>query len=147
MGVVWAGNPKHENDRNRSITFDVFSKLFEINEVNWISLQVGERAGDLTATPYKVINISEHLVDFFETAGVIENLDLVITIDSAVAHLAGAMGKKTWLLVPYNPDWRWQLKREWQAWYPTMRLFRQLEPGAWTEVLKKVKESLLEMDR
>jgi len=89
-----------------------------------------------------VIDISRDLADFGETAAVIENLDLVITVDSAVAHLAGAMGKPTWLLLPFSPDWRWQLKREDSPWYPTMRLFRQQEGGRWQEVLLRVKKAL-----
>jgi Flp pilus assembly protein TadD len=145
IGVVWAGNPAHNNDRNRSIPFDVFGSLFDITEVSWVSLQVGKRRDDLTRTPDKVIDISGDLVDFAETAGVIANLDLVITVDSAVAHLAGAMGRKTWLLLPTNPDWRWQLDREDSPWYPTLYLFRQREMGNWSEVLARVKESLAKL--
>lgn len=142
IGVVWAGNSTHNNDRNRSIPFDIFANLFDMTEVNWISLQVGERANDLTRVD-NVIDISSDLVDFSETAGVIANLDLVITVDSAVAHLAGAMGQKTWLLLPFNPDWRWQLDREDSPWYPTLYLFRQREMDTWPEVLARVKESLV----
>jgi len=89
-------------------------------------------------------DFSQYLIDFAETAGIIENLDLVITVDTAVAHLAGAMGKKTWLLLPFAPDWRWQVKREDSPWYPTMRLFRQRNTGDWQEVLERVKEALRE---
>ena len=142
IGVVWAGNPAHANDRNRSIPFDVFSSLFDITKVSWISLQKGKRVTDLATTFNNVIDISGALLDFAETAGVIANLDLVITVDSAVAHLAGAMGQKTWLLLPYNPDWRWQLDREDSPWYPTLRLFRQHEIDNWAEVLLKVRKSV-----
>lgn len=146
IGVVWAGNPKHENDRNRSVAFSMMEQLFEIDEVSWISLQVGERAMDISQTQHKIIDISSGLVDFFETAGAIANLDLVITIDSAVAHLAGAMGKETWLLLPRNPDWRWQLKREDSPWYPTMRIFRQQEAGKWQDVFTRVKDAIRKID-
>ena len=144
IGVVWAGNSTHNNDRNRSIPFGIFGSLFDITEVSWISLQVGKRAADLTRTSDKVIDISGELIDFAETAGVIANLDLVITVDSAVAHLAGALGQKTWLLLPFNPDWRWQLDREDSPWYPTLYLFRQREMDSWPEVLARVKKTLVE---
>ena len=88
-------------------------------------------------------DVSEELTDFAETAALIANLDLVIAADTAVAHLAGAMGKETWVLLPYIAEWRWQLKREDTPWYPTMRLFRQRQPGDWLEVLGRVKEELL----
>ena len=143
-GVVWSGNPRHNNDRNRSIPFALFCKLFDSSAINWVSLQAGERASDVAETPYHVVDLSPDLVDFSQTAGVIENLDLVITVDSAVAHLAGAMGKKTWVLLPFSPDWRWQLERKDSPWYPTMRLFRQNKIGDWPEVLAKVKEAIAE---
>lgn len=145
IGIVWAGNSAHSNDRNRSIPFDVFSRLFDIAgaaEVNWVSLQVGKRAEDVIRIPDQVVNLAADLVDFAATAGVIANLDMVITVDSAVAHLAGAMGQKAWLLLPFNPDWRWQLDREDSPWYPTLRLFRQREMDTWPEVLGRVKKFL-----
>ena len=134
IGVVWAGNPKHRNDRNRSVPFALFKQLLAISHVCWISLQEGERAEDLKETVCPVIDISQELVDFSETAGLIANIDLVITIDSAVAHLAGAMGRKTWLLLPFAPDWRWQLQGDATPWYPSMQLYRQRQPGDWQEV-------------
>jgi tetratricopeptide (TPR) repeat protein len=141
-GVVWAGNPRHINDRSRSIPFALFRKLFDSSEINWVSLQVGERASDAAEAPCNVVDLSPKLVDFSQTAGAIANLDLVITVDSAVAHLAGAMGKKTWVLLPFVPDWRWQLEREDSPWYPTVRLFRQSKLGDWPEVLIRVKEAI-----
>jgi tetratricopeptide (TPR) repeat protein len=142
VGVVWSGNPKLRNDRNRSISFESFSRLFALEDVSWISLQAGERAQALKRAPYRVADFTEQLVDFSETAAIIENLDLVISVDSAVAHLAGAMGRKTWLLVPYAPDWRWLLTREDSVWYPTMRLFRQSKIGDWQAVLARVAAAL-----
>ncbi|MDR3588405.1 MAG: tetratricopeptide repeat protein [Negativicutes bacterium] len=146
VGVVWAGNPRHDNDRNRSIPFAVFSRLFAAKQVRWVSLQVGERAKDLAGADYQVTDLSRELTDFYETAGVIANLDLVISVDSAVAHLAGAMGKATWLLLPFNPDWRWQLYRGDSPWYPTMRLFRQIRPGDWRHVLEKAASALTNIE-
>jgi Flp pilus assembly protein TadD len=142
VGVVWAGNPNHKNDCNRSIAFETFRKLFDSNKVEWVSLQVGRRAGDLKDTSCSVIDLSPNLIDFSETAGVISNLDLIISVDSAVAHLAGAMGKETWLLLPFAPDWRWQLEREDSDWYPTIRIFRQQNYGDWPGVLARVKKVL-----
>lgn len=143
VGVVWAGNPKHHNDRNRSIPFAIFSKLLKISGVKWVSLQVGPQAGEALADRrHTILDFTPDLTDFAETAALIENLDLVITVDSAVAHLAGALGKETWLLVPFAPDWRWQLAREDSPWYPAMRLFRQNNAGNWLNVLLRVKRTL-----
>ena len=142
VGIVWAGNPQHHNDRNRSIPFKIFSDLLRVGGVNWVSLQVGSRAIDLIDTPIAVIDYSGELVDFSQTSGLIVNLDLVITVDSAVAHLAGAMGKKTWILVPFSPDWRWQLEREDSPWYPQVTLFRQTAVGDWSGVLERLKIEL-----
>ena len=141
-GVVWAGHPKHLNDKKRSIPFAIFRNLFDVSRVTWVSLQVGLRAEDLIRTPYNVIDFSRDLVDFMETAELIEALDLVITVDSAVAHLAGTVGKKTWLLLPFDSDWRWQLDREDSPWYPTVRIFRQRKFGDWQEVVERVKIAL-----
>jgi ADP-heptose:LPS heptosyltransferase len=85
---------------------------------------------------------TSELGDFADTAALVENLDLLITADTAVAHLAGAMGKRVWVLVPKAPDWRWMLEREDSPWYPTMRLFRQKSAGDWDEVFERVREEL-----
>lgn len=147
IGVVWAGNPEHSDDHNRSVAFKLFSQLFAYDTVCWVSLQVGDRARDLTQTAQNVLDCSRELVDFAETAGVIENLDMVIAVDTAVAHLAGAMGKKTWLLLSFRSDWRWGLTGESSYWYPTMRLFRQQQAGDWQGVLERVKAALQEAVR
>ncbi len=110
--------------------------------MGWVSLQTGKRAEDLKTAAGNVLDCSGQITDFAETAAIIANLDLIITVDTAVAHLAGAMGKNTWVLLPFAPDWRWQLKREDSPWYPTSRLFRQRQPGDWQEVLTRVEEAL-----
>ena len=146
VGVVWAGNPEHSNDENRSCSFEEFRRLFVVPGVLWVNLQVGEeqkRFQEASDTA-RLFDTAGELTDFAETAGVIENLDLVIAVDTAVAHLAGAMGKTTWLLLPYRPEWRWELKREDCFWYPTMRLFRQTTQGDWQEVLHRVAAALTE---
>ena len=146
VGVVWAGNPEHSNDENRSSSFAEFRRLFTIPGVLWVNLQVGEEQKRFKeiSDAERVFDTAGELTDFAETAGVIANLDLVIAVDTAVAHLAGAMGKPTWLLVPYHPEWRWELKREDCFWYPTMRLFRQALRGDWQEVLQRVAVALAE---
>ncbi|AJQ29782.1 tetratricopeptide repeat protein [Pelosinus fermentans] len=142
IGVVWAGNPNHKNDKNRSIPFHVFKQLFSLQEVTWVSLQMDEKAADLQTVSHQVIDFHENISDFAETAGLIENLDLIITVDTAVAHLAGAMGKETWLLLSVDPDWRWQEKGQESLWYPTIRIFRQNHRGDWQDVLARVKTNL-----
>jgi Flp pilus assembly protein TadD len=144
IGVVWSGNPKYVNDRNRSIPLDILGTLFTTFEVSWISLQLGRQVEALRGMSCNVADISGELTDFAETAGAIANIDLVITVDTAVAHLSGSMGKDTWLLLPFSPDWRWQLDREDCPWYSTLRLFRQRSAGDWLEVLDKIKVSLAE---
>ena len=142
VGVVWAGNPRHKNDCNRSIPFNCFCRMFAQTKVNWLSLQVGPRAADLTGGDYPILDFTGQFRDFYDTAGIIANLDLIITVDTAVAHLAAALGKKTWIMLPYIVDWRWQLNREDSPWYPSVRLFRQQIPGNWQEVIKRLMTAL-----
>lgn len=144
VGTVWAGNPNHANDYNRSIPFEVFRQIFTMPGVAWFNLQKGKRS-DEVKKEFAVNDYSLELTDFSQTAGLIANLDLVITVDTAVAHLAGALGKNVWNLLPYFPDWRWQLDRDDSPWYPTMRLFRQTARGDWAGVIKKVTKNLGEM--
>lgn len=142
VGVVWAGHPKHLDDGRRSIAFSEFQQLFNLPNINWVSLQVGVRSEDLVGGSHNVMNFSDKLVDFMETGNLIANLDLVITVDSAVGHLAATMGKQTWILLSYDADWRWQLEREDSPWYPTVRLFRQRKLNDWQEVLERVRSGL-----
>lgn len=142
VGVVWAGNPGHKDDRNRSCPLERFEPLTRIPGVALYSLQkdVGEDSKRLHEM--NIINLGPVLKDFSITAGVIANLDLVVSVDTAVAHLAGTMGKSIWLLLPFAPDWRWLLDRDDSPWYPTMRLFRQRRPGDWDGVLARVCKKL-----
>jgi hypothetical protein len=138
-GLVWAGNPGHSNDRNRSIPFDALSPLWRVPGVSWASLQVGARAGDpRQAGTGAVHDLSPALGDFAETAAAIAALDLIVAADTAVAHLAGALGRPVWLMLPHVPDWRWLLRREDSPWYPTARLFRQERPGDWAGVVGRI---------
>ena len=146
IGLVWAGNPQHKNDRNRSIALERLLPLLGAAETRWFSLQVGERAGDLARlAPDPMVNLADHLTDFAETAGAIDQLDLVITVDTAVAHLAGALGKAVWILLPAVPDWRWLLGRSDCPWYPTARLFRQPARGDWDCVVQALHGALEEL--
>ncbi len=142
VGVVWAGNPEHSDDGNRSVPFDLFGRLFSVAETAFFSLQVSKNSGKVPPLPEGVYDCSAELADFAETAAAVASLDLVIAVDTAVAHLAGAMGKPTWLLLPFKPDWRWGLEREDSPWYPTMHLFRQRRAGDWPEVLARVSTAL-----
>lgn len=147
VGLVWAGNPGYANDRNRSIPLKLFSALAKCRQVRYFSLQKGPGGEELKNPPTGMdwVDWSDELHDFSNTAGLIENLDLVIACDTAVAHLAGAMGRQVWVLLPFAPDWRWMLDRVDSPWYPTMRLFRQSRPGDWSSVLETVASELTEI--
>jgi len=144
IGIVWAGNPKHQQDRNRSIELSSFKPLLALEGTQFYSLQFGERSSDLTldSTYAKVIDLSSELNDYEDTASIIQQLDLVITVDTSVAHLAGAMGQPVWLLLPFIPDWRWLMDRTDSPWYPTMRLFRQQTYKDWHPVFTQLRRAL-----
>lgn len=136
VGLCWAG--KSYPDPGRSCPVELLSPLAEINGVSWYSLQMGWR----DAVPLRLNDLTGHIRDFGDTAALISRLDLVVTIDTAVAHLAGALGKPTWLLLPSAPDWRWMRERNDSPWYPSMRLFRQSVNGGWAECLGDVVSAL-----
>jgi tetratricopeptide (TPR) repeat protein len=138
-GVVWAGSPMHSRDAARSLPADSFLPLTRLSGIEWWSLQVGPAAAD---TPSGIVDLAEELTDFGETAAAISVLDLVITVDTAVAHLAGSLRKPVWLLLAYDPDWRWMLHREDAPWYPSVRIFRQKRPGEWGDVIARVASQL-----
>jgi tetratricopeptide (TPR) repeat protein len=138
VGLVWAGSPTHKNDRNRSIALQRLSALFRHEAITWHSLQVGPQAGEPTRIGAPLRDHSEDLTDFAATAAAIDCLDLVISVDTAVAHLAAAMGKPTWILLPAIADWRWLEHRTDSPWYPSARLFRQPQIGDWDSVVATV---------
>jgi hypothetical protein len=144
IGLVWAGRPEFFNDRNRSIPLVRFAPLARIPGVWFCSLQKGKAGEQIGALPkdWKLTDWTGELRDFADTAALIDGLDLIISVDTAMAHLAGAMGKRVWVLLPYAPDWRWLLGRSDTPWYPTMRLFRQLEAGNWDAPFEEMKEAL-----
>ena len=141
VGLVWAG--KQYPDPLRSCPFNELMPLTTIQNVSCYSLQIGP-AGAVPASGSTVIDLTEQINDFTDTAALIEQLDLVISIDTAVAHLAGALGKPVFLMLPFAPDWRWLLERADSPWYPNTRLFRQIVPGMWGDVVNRVHAALKE---
>lgn len=147
IGLVWAGNPSHLNDVNRSIQPELFCPLTEAPGVSAYSLMVGRDGEAGRVSGDAITDLAEGLVDFAETAAVIANMDLIISVDTAVVHLAGALGVPIWTLLPFNPDWRWMLDRDDSPWYPSMRLFRQEKRKDWESVLERVANELAERVR
>jgi len=143
VGLAWSGNPQHKNDRNRSIGLRMLEPLRHL-ACEYHSLQKEVRIEDQPAmAEYTQIQAHENeLTDFSDTAALIAELDLIITIDSSVAHLAGALGKSVWILLPYNSDYRWLTARNDSPWYPTARLFRQRSIGDWDGVIKEISSIL-----
>lgn len=148
IGLAWAGRPTHVDDRNRSCPLELLLPLIKLDNITLYSLQKGSVARQIENLPrgVKIIDYVQMLHDFYDTAALIENLDLVITVDTALAHLTGALGKSVWTLLRYAPDWRWLLNREDSPWYPTMRLFRQQSPGDWKGVVERVTGSIKEIE-
>ena len=142
VGLVWAGNPNHPDDLKRSMNGRAMAPLLDVTSLRFVSLQVGGRSKQWQDK--RLLEVESWLDDFKETAAAIATLDLVITVDTAVAHLAGAMGKPVWMLADYAGDWRWGLHADRSDWYPTMRIFRQPKPGDWSSVIATVKKELLD---
>ena len=143
VGLVFSGDPRHQNDKHRSIplaelmaalptSFEYVSLQSEIRDTDRQALEDSER----------LVHFGPELKDFSDTAALCAQMDVVVCVDTSVAHLSGAMGKPTFLLLPYNPDWRWLLKRTDSPWYPTMKLFRQAQLGSWQSALEKVSADL-----
>ena len=143
VGLVWAGSPTFGNDRYRSMPLADLSALSELENVTWYPLQKGAAHAQLADAPpaFRAQDFTGELNSFEDTAALIMHLDLVIAVDTAVAHLAGALGKPVWLLLPANSDWRWLEARSDSPWYPGMRLFRQAVLGEWAPVIEQVTEA------
>jgi len=143
VGLAWAGNPKYKADAARSMRLKTLLPLLRAVDANWISLQKGEAAEQLASLPNDVLVVdgSSGERDLAETAALVATLDLVITTDTCIAHLAGAMGKPVWILLPHLADWRWMQETEQTPWYPTARLFRQRAAGDWAEVIDRVRKA------
>jgi tetratricopeptide (TPR) repeat protein len=147
IGLVWAGNPNHAGDRKRSVPLTTLATLFDLKEIQFVSLQQGGKPEDLARleNDYNIINAGQACADFADTAGVIANLDLVISVDTSVVHLAGALGAPTWALIAFSPDWRWLEKRDDSPWYPGMRVLRQQQNRDWAGLMVTVKAELQKM--
>ncbi|TYL82426.1 tetratricopeptide repeat protein [Bradyrhizobium rifense] len=142
VGLVWAGNQTMSGDRRRSIPLERFSELADLPGVSFVSLQKGPGASQSPPQGLSLHDWTDDLHDFGETAALIEALDLVISVDTGVAHLAGALGRPVWLLNRFDRCWRWLLNRDDSPWYPSLRQFRQIQPGDWTSVLRNVRAEL-----
>lgn len=143
VGIAWSGNPSHANDHNRSMSLATFRAL-SVEGCRYFTLQPQLRESDraVLAQWAEASDVGRDLRDFADTAALLEAMDLVVTVDTAVAHLAGALGKPVWILLPYAPDWRWMVGRDDSPWYPTARLYRQQADRAWEPVLARVQADL-----
>ncbi|HVT87536.1 MAG TPA: tetratricopeptide repeat protein [Tepidisphaeraceae bacterium] len=137
IGIAWSGRPTQRHNRKRSIPFELLQSMLERDDVQFFGLQKGGNTANSS-----LIDWTGEFTDFSQTAGLIDNLDLVISIDSAIAHLAGALSRETWVMLAYSSDWRWMLGRDDSPWYPTMRLFRQPQFGDWPAVVRRVVQEL-----
>lgn len=146
VGLVWAGSRLHPNDPNRSCPARLLAPLLEIANIDFYSLQTGEAAATVSelGAAGGVRDLAPHVVDFADTAAALSELDLLISVDTAPVHLAGALARPVWVLLPRVPDWRWLLGRDDSPWYPTARLFRQEKTGDWSGVIARVRAALAE---
>ena len=140
IGLVWAGSTTTRKEGYYSCSLEAFAPFVHLNNITLYSLQKGQVSEQVARLPngMKLIDYTEEIHDFSDTAAFIQNLDLIISVDTAVAHLAGALGKPVWTLLRFSPEWRWMLDRMDSPWYPTMRLFRQPAPGDWGSVVEKI---------
>ena len=144
IGLVWAGRPTHKNDLNRSMSLALLGPLAELPGVRFVSLQKGDPAKQAETPPPGMLlfEATDHIESFVDTAALISHLDLLISVDTSVAHLAGAMGKPVWVFIPDPPEWRWLENRSDTPWYPTMRLFRRKGQEPWSAVVGQVRDAL-----
>lgn len=142
IGIVWGGNPENKNDQIRSVPLDIMAQLFSIQDIQWFSFQKGPQAKDIKAYSKHVIDLSKFFKDFYDTACALCHMDLLITVDTAVAHLAGSLGIPFWILIPDQPDWRWLLNHSDNPWYPTGLIFRKARDENWNHVMERVNDHL-----
>jgi hypothetical protein len=142
VGIAWSGNPLNWRDRERSMALDAFAPLAQLPGIRWFSLQNGESADDEAPSGMDVVRLGPDFATLDDAAAAIDELDLIISVDSSLCHLAGALAKPVWTLVQRRPDWRWLRTGDTTPWYPTMRLFRQKAPGDWDGVIAQVRSEL-----
>jgi hypothetical protein len=144
IGLAWSGDEAYLSHRFRNMSLRQFLPLLDLPGISWVSLQKGGARGEIEAAGWsgKILDPMDEVVDFAGTAAIIANLDLVLAVDTSVAHLAGAMGVPVWLMNRFDTDWRWLTDRSDSPWYPTMRIFRQTSSGDWDSVMPRVAEAL-----
>jgi hypothetical protein len=149
VGLAWAGSKINKNDRHRSITLSMLAPLGRAKNVDLYNLQLG-KPGEQAANPpegMRLVDLTSMIGDFADTAAMVSHLDLVVSVDTAIVHLAGAMGKPVWVMLPFTPDFRWLLRGESTVWYPSMRLIRQKKLGAWNDVIDRTAADLATLIR
>jgi hypothetical protein len=144
IGIAWAGRPTHNNDRNRSITLDMLAPFGEVPGVAYVALQKGPAAAQVAnwRGPAPLVGLDAQIETFDDTAAILENIDLLVCVDTSLGHLAGGLGRPAWIMVPYAPDWRWLMSRPDSPWYPTLRLIRQEGPKAWPALIQRVADDI-----
>ncbi|HZP69177.1 MAG TPA: tetratricopeptide repeat protein [Pseudolabrys sp.] len=143
VALAWAGHPRHVNDRNRSIDLKLLEPLLACEGISFVSIQREPRDGDAAKLAQAgVADLGPRLTDMADTAAILMLVDLTISVDTSVVHLAGALGREAWVMLPFSPDWRWTLANEHSSWYPQVRLFRQRTPGDWPNVIAGLRDAL-----
>ena len=144
VGICWAGSATHVNDRWRSCSIGDFHRLFGNKDVAFFSLQIGPRGKDIFDQGFSGLleNMAPFIKDFADTAAIVNKLDLVITVDTSIAHLAASINKPTWVMLSHNNDWRWGIDNTKTAWYPSMTLYRPLSPGNWSSIMDHIEKDL-----
>jgi Tfp pilus assembly protein PilF len=149
IGLVWGASDSGFDHSNKRVPLELLRPLMEIEGTQWYSLQVGSDREDLkqTGKPFPIIDLADHLINFADTARIVEQLDLVVSVDTSVAHLAGAMGKEVLVMLKKNPDWRWHADGPGTTWYPSATLFRQDSFGDWGSVIRRIKKAVQSPER
>jgi hypothetical protein len=140
IAIAWAGRPTHNNDRNRSVTLDTFAPFAQVPGLAFVAVQKGPTAAQVAGWrgPAPLVGLDAQIETFDDTLGILENVDLLLCVDTSLGHLAGAANLPAWIMMPYAPDWRWLTRREDSPWYPSLRLFRQEAPKSWAGVVERI---------
>ncbi len=144
IGIAWAGRPTHNNDRNRSISIEMLAPFAQVPDAAFVAVQKGPAAAQVAnwPGPAPILGLDAQIETFDDTAAILENIDLLVCVDTSLGHLAGALGRPAWIMTPFAPDWRWLTQREDSPWYPSLRLIRQDGPKAWPGLIRRVADEL-----